>query len=105
MEHQQHQQPTTIAIFGAKSVVRTILPLLLEGEGYEVRLLEAPPAGVAVNGLLADVDIVLLGTDYTNGRREAFLNAMGDDPKTAAIPVLTLLCAGMGEAPKDDRRA
>jgi hypothetical protein len=90
-------------MFAAKGVVRATLPLLLEGYGYEVRLLEAPPAGVAVNGLLEGVDIVLLGTDHNNGRREAFLSGMRGDPKTATIPVLALLSTGMGEAPKDDQ--
>jgi hypothetical protein len=107
MEHRQHQQPTTIAIFAATTIHRAVLTLLLEGEGYEVKLLEAPPAGVAVNGFLDGVDIVLLGTDHINGRREALLSAllsgMRDDPKTADIPVLTLLSPGMGEAPKDDQ--
>jgi hypothetical protein len=90
-------------MFAAKGVVTVTLPLLLEGYGYEVRLLEAPPAGVAVNGLLEGVDIVLLGTDHNNGRREAFLSGMRGDPKTATIPVLALLSTGMGEAPKDDQ--
>jgi hypothetical protein len=103
MEHQQHQQPTTIAFFGAKGVLRATLPLLLEGEGYEVRLFEAPPAGVAVNGLVEGVDIVLFGIDHVNGRREALLSAMRDDPKTATIPVLTLVSTVMGESPKDDQ--
>jgi hypothetical protein len=101
--HQQHQQPTTIAIFGAKGVVRAALPLLLEGEGYEVRLLEAPPAGVAVNGLLEGVDIVLLGTEHINGRREGFLSGIRGGPKTATIPVLALRSMGVGEASKDDQ--
>jgi hypothetical protein len=100
-----HQEPTaTIAIFAVNSIVRATLPLLLEGQGYDVRLLEAPPAGVAVNGLLDGVDIVLLGTDHVNGRREGFLSGMRSDPKMATIPVLTLLsAASMGEAPKDDQ--
>jgi hypothetical protein len=101
--HQQHQQPTTIAIFGAKGVARAALPLLLEGEGYEVRLLEAPPAGVAVNGLLEGVDIVLLGTEHINGRREGFLSGIRGGPKTATIPVLALRSMGVGEASKDDQ--
>jgi hypothetical protein len=101
--HQQHQQPTTIAIFAANSVARAALPLLLEGEGYEVRLLEAPPAGVAVNGLLEGVDIVLLGTEHINGRREGFLSGIRGGPKTATIPVLALRSMGVGEASKDDQ--
>ena len=103
MGHQQHQQSTTIAIFAAKGVVRATLPLLLESQGYEVRLLEAPPAGVAVNGFLDGVDVVLLGTNHINGRREGFLSSIRGDPKTATIPVLALLSTAMGEAPKDDQ--
>jgi hypothetical protein len=98
-----HQEPTaTIAIFAVNSIVRATLPLLLEGQGYDVRLLEAPPAGVAVNGLLDGVDIVLLGTDHVNGRREGFLSGMRSAPKMATIPVL-ILSTGRGEAPKDDQ--
>jgi hypothetical protein len=103
MAHQQRRQPTTIAIVAATSVVRAALPLLLEGQGYEVRLLEAPPAGVAVNGLLDGVDIVLLGTDHVNGRREGFLSGMRGGPKTATMPVLALRSMGVGEASKDDQ--
>jgi hypothetical protein len=103
MAHQQRRQPTTIAIVAATSVVRAALPLLLEGQGYDVRLLEAPPAGVAVNGLLDGVDIVLVGTDHINGRREAFLSGIRGGPKTATIPVLTLRSTVIGEASEDDQ--
>jgi hypothetical protein len=99
---QQRQQPTTIAIFAVSGVARAVLPLLLKGQGYKVRLLKATPVGVAMNGLLEGVDVVLFGTDHINGRREAVLSGMRGDPKPATIPVL-ILSTDMREAPKDDQ--
>ena len=69
--------PTAIAILGANTVVGSALALLLEGQGNEGRLLEAPSAGVAVNGLVASVARELAGASlypvysaYLSGKSE-----------------------------------
>ncbi len=62
---------------------------MLDSAGYEVRLLEEPDA-FKVGALLEDADVVLLGHDLGNGRREDFLRVMTSRLETATIPVLAL---------------
>ena len=90
-----HQQPTTIAILGASTLVEDILALLLEREGYSTRHLEAHPTG-HTDELLEGVDILLLAPGLDEGVREGFLEAMRGTQETAAIPVLTLSSALKG---------
>ncbi len=63
--------------------------MLLDSAGYEVRLLEEPEA-FKVRDLLEDADVVLLGHDLGDNRREDFLRAMTSRLETATIPVLAL---------------
>jgi predicted dinucleotide-binding enzyme len=94
----------TIAILGSGTLGEHTLALLLEDEGYAARLLKAPPTaattkvllpeaeGGSVEGLLEDVDIVLLWPTPTlrDDAREAFVGAMRSACATAKIPVLAL---------------
>jgi hypothetical protein len=89
----QHQQPTTIAIVGADTLVEDILARLLREEGYATRHLEASyPTGL-VDEPLDGVDVVLLSPALDAEVREAFLEAMKSTQETAAIPVLPLSAA------------
>jgi len=78
-----------VAILSGNPLVGRVLELLLDSAGYEVRLLEDPEA-FEVGDLLEDVDVVLLGHDLGNNRREDFLRAMTGTLQTATIPVLAL---------------
>jgi hypothetical protein len=94
----------TIAILGSNTLAEHTLALLLEEEGYAARLLKAPPTaattmvllpeaeGGSVEGLLEDVDMVLLWPAPTlrDDAREAFVGAMRSAPATAKIPVLAV---------------
>ena len=79
--------PTTIAIFGATTVVGHVLELLLQGVGYEVRIVEAYTTG-HIDELLDDVDLLLLGPYLDPDRREAFLGGMETMAKPTRVPVL-----------------
>jgi hypothetical protein len=88
VEH--HPKPTTIAILGCDTVVGRSISVLLEGSGYNTRLLEAYPTGV-VDELLDGADLLLLTPRVDEGVREAFLGAMGKStPQKAEIPVIAL---------------
>jgi hypothetical protein len=84
------EQPTTIAILGADTVVRRALSLLLEGSGYQTRPLDAYPTGV-VDELLDGAHLLLLTPRVDEGVREAFVGAMGKStPQRSSIPVIVL---------------
>jgi hypothetical protein len=90
----QQQQPTTIAIVGADTLVEDILARLLREEGYATRLIEASyPTGLVDDELLDGVDVVLLSPALDAEVHGAFLEAMRSTQETAAIPVLPLSAA------------
>ena len=95
MRHQQYPN-TTIAILDSNKVVSNALSLLLKGVGYDTKLIEGDPAGLA-DGLLDGVDILLLTPGLSTGVRDALLSVVRDNLKTAQMPVLTL-SATAGEA-------
>jgi hypothetical protein len=99
VRHQQHPN-TTIAILDSNKVVSNALSLLLKGVGYDTKLIEGDPAGLA-DGLLDGVDILLLAPGLSTGVRDALLSVVRDNLKTAHTPVLTLSTA-IGEALDDE---
>jgi hypothetical protein len=87
---EQHPQPTTIAILGCDTVVGRSLSVLLEGSGYDTKLLDAYPTGV-VDELLEGAHLLILTPRVDQGVREAFLGAMGKStPQKAEMPVIVL---------------
>jgi hypothetical protein len=96
-----HDQPTTIAILGADTVVGSAICALLEGHGYRIAPIDAHPTGVA-DELLEGADLLLLAPRLDEGAREAFLGAMGKSvPQQAAVPVIALSTA-VEEAPTEE---
>jgi hypothetical protein len=88
VEH--HPKPTTIAILGCDTVVGRSISVLLEGSGYNTRLLDSYPTGV-VDELLEGAHLLLLTPRVDQGVREAFLGAMGKStPQKADMPVIAL---------------
>ena len=88
-----HEQPTTIAILGADTVVGSALCALLEGHGYRTVPLDTYPTGV-VDELLDGADLLLLAPRLDGGVRKAFLGAMGKSaPQRADMPVVALSTA------------
>jgi hypothetical protein len=87
------EQPTTIAILGANTVVGRALCVLLEDSGYRLTPLDAYPTGV-VDELLGGADLLLLAPRLDGEAREAFLGAMGKSvPQRADVPVIMLSTA------------
>jgi hypothetical protein len=86
----RHDQPTTIAILGADTVVGRALCVLLEGSGYRTRPLDAYPTGV-VDELLEGANLLLVVPRLDQGVREAFVGALGKStPQKADMPVIAL---------------
>jgi hypothetical protein len=79
---------TKVAILGTDTLAEGILVRLLQKEGYATTILEAHPA-MAADGLLEGVDLLLLTPSLAPGLREAFLEDMRCNPKTAHIPTLS----------------
>jgi hypothetical protein len=81
--------PTTIAILGGNSVAGRALEALLQGVGYDTRLIEDPPER-SPEQLLEGVRLLLLAPTLSAESRETLLADMGSTLDAASIPVLTL---------------
>jgi hypothetical protein len=97
-----HDQPTTIAILGADTVVGSALCALLEDSGYRTTPLDSYPTGV-VDELLDGADLLLLAPRLDEDVREAFLGAMGKSaPQRAEMPVIVLSTALEEDLPEKE---
>ena len=103
------EQPTTIAILGANTVIENALAQLLEGEGYATRVLKTSPMSEALEEempLGGGVDLVMLAPSLSTSEREAFLAARrrttpqrtATTSSSSPIPVI-VLCSPMREEP------
>ena len=81
--------PTTIAILGGNSVAGRALEALLQGVGYDTRLIEDPLERLPEQ-LLEGVRLLLLAPTLSAESRETLLAEMGSTLDAANIPVLTL---------------
>jgi CheY-like chemotaxis protein len=103
------QDPTTVAILGANTVVENALAQLLEGEGYATRVLKSFPMGEALveeEMPLGNVDLVIVAPSLPTSECEAFLAArrrrttpQRPTPSTSSPPTpVIVLCSPMREA-------
>ncbi len=92
--------PTTITILGGDPSTVSALGLLLEGVGYDVRLMAHPVDG-DLGELLSGVRLVLLGPTPDAGERAASLSAIKGTPGLAELPVVALI-TGLDEVPQGD---
>jgi hypothetical protein len=81
--------PTTIAIVGGYSVAGRALEALLQGVGYDTRLIEDPPERPPEQ-ILEGVRLLLLAPTLSAELRETLLEEMGSTLEAANIAVLTL---------------
>src|SRR5215218_168870 len=81
--------PTTIAILGGNTMAGQALEALLQGVGYDTRLIEDLPESPPEQ-LLDGVRLLLLAPTLSTESREAFLAEMGGPLDAAHIPALTL---------------
>ena len=79
----------TVAILGGNSVAGRALEALLQGVGYDTRLIEDPSEGEQEE-LLEGVKLVLLAPTLSAESREVFLTDMRSTLDASDIPVLTL---------------
>ncbi len=92
---------TTIAILGGNSVAGRALEALLQGVGYDTRLIEDPPER-SPEQLLEGVRLLLLAPTLNAESREVLLAEMGSTLDAASIPVLTVsttLKEALGDGP------
>src|SRR5919107_1596433 len=81
--------PTTIAILGGNSVAGRALEALLQGVGYDTRLIEDPPER-SPEQLLEGVRLLLLAPTFSAESRGTLLAEMDSTLDAASISVLTL---------------
>ena len=97
--------PTTIAILGGNTVAGRALEALLQGVGYDTRLIEDPPESPPER-LLKGTRLLLLAPTLSAESREAFLAEMGGTLDATNIPVLTLsttIREALGDGPSLSR--
>ena len=82
---------TVVAILDGSPMVARVLELLLQGCGYDTRLLEDVepdrPGGLP----LVDVDILVLAPGPSREHTEALLATIRSMPETAYLPVILML--------------
>ena len=79
-----------VGILGDDPLTSRVLGLLLEGAGYEARVLEEEDVLERPSASLAGVDLVLCTPLLGERRRDELLGAVRGTPETAAVPVLRL---------------
>ena len=79
-----------VGILGDDPLTARILGMLLEGSGYEARLLQEDAVLANPSASLAGVNLVLFMPLLDEQRKDELLEAMKRSPKTAAVPVLHL---------------
>jgi len=86
------KEKTTIALLGTDTMVGSAILLLLQGEGYEIRMVEAPQAGPP-DDLMEGVDLLLIPPDLVQRRFEESLAALRGKRERIGVPVLSLSSA------------
>ena len=83
------KEKTTIAILGSDTMVGRAILLLLQGEGYEIRMVGSPRAGTP-DDPLERVDLLLIPPDLAPRRCEESLAALREKRDRIGVPVLSL---------------
>ena len=79
-----------VGILGDDPLASRIVGMLLEGSGYEARVLQEDAVLANPRASLAGVDLVLCMPLLDEQRKDDLLDAMKGSPETAAVPVLCL---------------
>jgi DNA-binding response OmpR family regulator len=85
----REKEKTTIALLGTDTAVGWAILLLLQKEGYEIRMVEAPRAGLR-DDLMEGVDLLLIPPDLIHRRCEESLAALRGKRERIGVPVLSL---------------
>jgi hypothetical protein len=79
-----------VGILGDDLLASRIVGMLLEGSGYEVRVLQEDAVLASPSASLAGVGLVLFMPLLDEQRKDDLLDAMKSSPETAAVPILRL---------------
>ena len=79
-----------VGILGDDPLVSRILGILLEGAGYEARVLQEEAVLANPRASLAGVDLVLCMPLLDEQRKDDLLEVMKGSPESADVPVLRL---------------
>jgi CheY-like chemotaxis protein len=79
-----------VGIVGDDPLTSRVLGMLLEGAGYEVRVMEAAAVLDNPSASLSGVDLVLCPPPLGGDHKEELVDAMKGTPQTALVPVLGL---------------
>jgi hypothetical protein len=79
-----------VGILGDDPLTSRIVGMLLEGSGYEARVLREDAVLANPSASLAGVGLVLFMPLLDEQRKDDLLDAMKGSPETAAVPVLRL---------------
>jgi CheY-like chemotaxis protein len=79
-----------VGIVGDDPLTSRVLGMLLEGAGYEVRVMEAAAVLDNPSASLLGVDLVLCPPPLGGDHKEELVDAMKGTPQTALVPVLGL---------------
>jgi hypothetical protein len=100
------QEPTTVAIIGADTVVENALAQLLTGEGYSTRVLKTSPLREDLEGqeelplgVGGGVYLVVLAPSLSSRECDAFLAARRRRTSSSAPLPVIVLCSPMKETP------
>ena len=89
------KEKPTIALLGTDTMVGWAILLLLQGEGYEIRMVEAVREGLPDN-LMVGVDLLLIPPDLSPWRCEENLAALREARERIGVPVLSLTAVKEG---------
>jgi CheY-like chemotaxis protein len=79
-----------VGILGDDPLTSRIVGMLLEGSGYEARVLQEDAVLANPSASLADVGLLLCMPLPDEQRKDDLLDAIKGSPETAAVPVLRL---------------
>jgi hypothetical protein len=86
------KEKPTIALLGTDTMVGWAILLLLQGEGYDIRMVEAPRTSLP-DDLMEGVDLLLIPPNLTPRSCEESLAALRGKRERLGVPVLSLSSA------------
>ena len=97
------KEKTTIAILGTDTMVGWAILLLLREAGYEIRMAEAPWAGLP-DDPMEGVDMLLIPPDLVHRRCKEGLAALKGKRERIGVPVLSLTTVKEGLLQEEEVR-
>jgi DNA-binding response OmpR family regulator len=99
----REKENTTIASLGTDTLVGKAISLLLQGDGYEIRMVDAARAGLP-DDLMEGVDLLLIPPGLVHRRSEESLAALRGKRERIGMPVLSLTAVKEGLLHEEEMR-